>query len=216
MRTRSQVTALFISKPQLTLSALLGHNGAGKTTTMSILVGLIPPSSGSALIDGYDIGTELSRARQSLGLCPQFDILFDQLTVEEHIYFFSRLKGSTMSLLRNIRHLNITIHINTDAKDEINQFVKDLDLEPKRKSLAGTLSGGQKRALSVGIALCGGSKVVVLDEPTSGMDPFKRRHTWELLLRYKMGRTILLTTHFMDEADLLCDRIAILADGKLR
>ena len=83
----------------LTRSALLGHNGAGKTTTRSIRVGLIPPSSGSALIDGYDIGTELSRARQSLGLCPQFDILFDQLTVEEHIYFFSRLKGSTMSKL---------------------------------------------------------------------------------------------------------------------
>ena len=76
--------------------ALLGHNGAGKTTTMSILVGLIPPSSGSAIINGYDIATELSGARQSLGLCPQFDILFDQLTVEEHIYFFSRLKGSTL------------------------------------------------------------------------------------------------------------------------
>ena len=103
-----------------------------------------------------------------------------------------------------------------DAKQEIDTFVKDLDLEPKRRSLAGTLSGGQKRALSVGIAFCGGSKVVVLDEPTSGMDPFKRRHTWDILLRYKSSRTILLTTHFMDEADLLCDRIAILAEGRLR
>ena len=94
--------------------------------------------------------------------------------------------------------------------------MKDLDLEPKRKSLAGTLSGGQKRALSVGIAFCGGSQVVILDEPTSGMDPFKRRHTWEILLKYKQGRTILLTTHFMDEADLLCERIAILTAGRLR
>ena len=93
--------------------------------------------------------------------------------------------------------------------------MKDLDLEPKRKSLAGTLSGGQKRALSVGIALCGGSKVVVLDEPTSGMDPFKRRHTWELLLRYKMGRTI-LCSHLLADVQDVCDRIAILADGKLR
>ena len=94
--------------------------------------------------------------------------------------------------------------------------MKDLDLEPKRRALAGTLSGGQKRALSVGIAFCGGSQVVILDEPTSGMDPFKRRHTWEVLMKYKRGRTILLTTHFMDEADLLCERIAILAAGRLR
>ena len=103
-----------------------------------------------------------------------------------------------------------------DIKREIDTFVKDLDLEPKRGAYAGTLSGGQKRALSCGIALIGGSKVVILDEPTSGMDPFKRRHTWDLLIKHKRGRTILLTTHFMDEADLLCDRIAIMADGKVK
>eukprot|EP00042_Codosiga_hollandica_P059065 m.900658 g.900658 ORF g.900658 m.900658 type:complete len:796 (-) comp60047_c0_seq2:2027-4414(-) len=181
------------------ITALLGHNGAGKTTTMSMLVGMFPPSSGTALINDYDVVTESDGARTSLGLCPQFDILFDMLTVEEHIFFFSQLKGGE-----------------TDVKAEIDQFVKDLDLEPKRKAFAGTLSGGQKRALSCGIAFCGGSRVVILDEPTSGMDPFKRRQTWEVLLKYKKGRTILLTTHFMDEADLLCERIAILSDGRLR
>ncbi len=77
------------------ITALLGHNGAGKTTTMSMLVGLFPPTSGTATINGFNVVTESQAARRSLGLCPQFDILFDQLTIEEHIYFFSRLKGST-------------------------------------------------------------------------------------------------------------------------
>ena len=80
------------------ITALLGHNGAGKTTTMSMLVGLIAPTSGTAYIDGYDVVTESGAARQSLGLCPQFDILFDMLTVEEHFYFFSRLKGATTGM----------------------------------------------------------------------------------------------------------------------
>jgi ATP-binding cassette subfamily A (ABC1) protein 3 len=144
------------------ITVLLGHNGAGKTTTMSMLVGMFPPTSGSASINGYDVVTELDAARSSLGLCPQFDILFDLLTVEEHLYFFSKLKGVG----------------DKDIKKEIDTFVKDLDLEPKRFSQSQTLSGGQKRALSVGVALVGGSRVVILDEPTSGMDPYKRRHTW--------------------------------------
>ena len=106
------------------------------------------------------------------------------MTVREHLYFFGRLKGMSGAPL----------------KKEIDSYLKDLDLEPKGASFSKTLSGGQKRALSVGIALIGGSETVILDEPTSGMDPEKRRHTWDLLLKHKKGRTILLTTHFMDEA----------------
>eukprot|EP00042_Codosiga_hollandica_P058831 m.893246 g.893246 ORF g.893246 m.893246 type:complete len:1835 (+) comp59976_c0_seq1:204-5708(+) len=181
------------------ITALLGHNGAGKTTTMSMLVGLYAPTAGTAFIGDSNIVTDSLRARQSLGLCPQFDVLFETLTVEEHLYFFAQLKGATENLAQ-----------------EVDQYVKDLDLEAKRHAFAGTLSGGQKRALSCAIALCGGSKYVILDEPTSGMDPFKRRQTWDVLLKHKKGRTILLTTHFMDEADVLCERIAILSDGKLR
>lgn len=181
------------------VTVLLGHNGAGKTTTMSVMVGLYAPTSGSVTIGGHDVTTERSAARQSLGLCPQFDILFATLTVEENLQFFGRLKGLSGEELHS----------------QVDSYIKDMDLEPKRRSASKTLSGGQKRALSVGIAFIGDSEVVILDEPTSGMDPQKRRHTWDVIINYKKGRTILLTTHFLDEADLLGDRIAILSEGRL-
>ncbi|KAF0293021.1 ATP-binding cassette sub-family A member 3 [Amphibalanus amphitrite] len=181
------------------ITALLGHNGAGKTTTMSVLVGLFPASSGTALINGYDIRTEVDEVRASLGICPQHDVLFDELTVAEHIRFFCTLKG-----------------YDGDYREEIDNMLNILQLEDKRNAQSHTLSGGMKRKLSVGIALCGDSKVVLLDEPTSGMDPSARRSTWDLLQRERAGRTMLLTTHFMEEADLLGDRIAIMADGQLQ
>ena len=128
--------------------------------------------------------------RGSLGLCPQFDVLFDELTVEEHLDFFCKLKGYPSHLVRA----------------ETDRMVKALQLENKRKAMSSTLSGGMKRKLSVGIALCGESKV----------DPSARRSTWDLLQTEKVGRTILLTTHFMEEADLLGDRIAIMANGQIQ
>ncbi|XP_063839916.1 phospholipid-transporting ATPase ABCA3-like isoform X2 [Scylla paramamosain] len=179
------------------ITVLLGHNGAGKTTTMSMLTGLFPPTSGTALVGGHDIVTEMDEVRLSLGLCPQHDILFDDLTVSEHIIFFSKLKGMSGEA----------------AEEEVRIMVKKLKLEDKKDALARTLSGGMKRKLSVGIALCGGSRVVFMDEPTSGMDPGARRLIWDLLQQERTGRTILLTTHFMEEADLLGDRIAIMANG---
>ncbi|XP_038108176.1 ATP-binding cassette sub-family A member 3 [Culex quinquefasciatus] len=182
------------------ITVLLGHNGAGKTTTMSMLTGLFAPTSGTAIINGYDITTDMEAVRGSLGLCPQHNVLFDELTVSEHIEFFARLKGVT----------------GKGVKAEIEHFVKILELEDKIHKESRTLSGGMKRKLSVGIALCGGSKVVLCDEPTSGMDPSARRALWDLLIREKKGRTILLSTHFMDEADILGDRIAIMADGELK
>ncbi|XP_030830907.1 ATP-binding cassette transporter subfamily A isoform X1 [Strongylocentrotus purpuratus] len=182
------------------ITALLGHNGAGKTTTMSILTGLYTPSSGKALVNGHSILDDMEGVRQSLGLCPQHNVLFDRLTVKEHLKFFIRLKGKS----------------GPDADAEINQMIEDLQLVDKTNTLSTKLSGGMKRKLSCAIALIGGSEIVILDEPTSGMDPYARRATWDLLLKYKAGRTMVLTTHFMDEADLLGDRIAIMADGQLR
>ncbi|XP_068200893.1 phospholipid-transporting ATPase ABCA3-like isoform X1 [Palaemon carinicauda] len=182
------------------ITVLLGHNGAGKTTLMSMLTGLFPPTSGTAKVGGYDIVTEMENVRSSLGLCPQHDVLFDELTVAEHIIFFSRLKGFPSE----------------KAKSEVSHMVKKLKLEEKVDSMAKTLSGGMKRKLSVGIALCAGSHVVFLDEPTSGMDPGARRLIWDLLQEERAGRTILLTTHFMEEADLLGDRIAIMANGVIQ
>ncbi|XP_028284635.1 ATP-binding cassette sub-family A member 1 isoform X2 [Parambassis ranga] len=181
------------------ITSFLGHNGAGKTTTMSILTGLFPPTSGTALINGYDIRTDIDRIRKYLGMCPQHNVLFNELTVEEHIYFYARLKGLNRS----------------EVKIEMDQMIKDVGLPHKRKELAKNLSGGMQRKLSVAIAFVGGSKIVILDEPTAGVDPYARRGIWELLLKYKQGRTIILSTHHMDEADILGDRIAIISHGKM-
>eukprot|EP00058_Branchiostoma_floridae_P010060 XP_002595548.1 hypothetical protein BRAFLDRAFT_117471 [Branchiostoma floridae] len=124
------------------ITALLGHNGAGKTTTMSMLTGLFPPSGGTALVNGYDIRYNMPSIRQSLGLCPQHDILYDDLTVEEHLYFFAKLKG----------------HPHDKVQAEINQMIAAMKLEDKRHVRTSALSGGMKRKLSVGIALCANSK----------------------------------------------------------
>ncbi|XP_028271340.1 LOW QUALITY PROTEIN: ATP-binding cassette sub-family A member 1-like [Parambassis ranga] len=181
------------------ITSFLGHNGAGKTTTMSILTGLFPPTSGTAYILGRDIRTELSAIRQSLGVCPQHNVLFSMLTVEEHIWFYARLKGLSEE----------------QVKGEIEQILQDTGLPHKRSSRTSTLSGGMQRKLSVALAFVGGSKVVILDEPTAGVDPYARRGIWDLLLKYRQGRTIILSTHHMDEADILGDRIAIISHGKL-
>ncbi|KAF7649373.1 hypothetical protein LDENG_00142250 [Lucifuga dentata] len=181
------------------ITSFLGHNGAGKTTTMSILTGLFPPTSGTAYIMGRDIQSELSTIRQSLGICPQHNVLFSMLTVEEHIWFYARLKGLPEE----------------QVKSETEQILQDTGLPHKRKSRTSMLSGGMQRKLSVALAFVGGSKVVILDEPTAGVDPYARRGIWDLLLKYRQGRTIILSTHHMDEADILGDRIAIISHGKL-
>ncbi|EEC08268.1 hypothetical protein IscW_ISCW018772, partial [Ixodes scapularis] len=182
------------------ITSFLGHNGAGKTTTMSILTGLFPPTSGYALIYGRDIRTEMDVIRQNMGMCPQHNVLFDELTVEEHLWFYARLKQTPDS----------------NIKDETDKIIQDLSLPLKRHSKVDCLSGGMKRKLSVAIAFVGGSHVVILDEPTAGVDPYSRRAIWDLILKYKKERTILLSTHHMDEADVLGDRIAVISHGQLR
>eukprot|EP00038_Savillea_parva_P006028 m.161240 g.161240 ORF g.161240 m.161240 type:complete len:1789 (+) comp12053_c0_seq1:172-5538(+) len=179
------------------ITALLGHNGAGKTTTMSMITGLFPPTSGTAIVNGCDVTTDVKGVQRSLGICPQHDVLFDTLTVEEHLRFFCRLKGVPSSRVQG----------------EVDDMLTSLQLQDKRHAQSKTLSGGQKRRLSTGMAFVGGSEVVILDEPTSGMDPSARRATWELIKKYTANRTILLSTHFMDEADILGDRIAIMSEG---
>ena len=181
------------------ITAFLGHNGAGKTTTMNMLTGMIGTSSGDAFINGYSIATDMDMVRQSVGLCPQFDILYPHMTVREHLQFYC--------ILKNVSRNEIETHVN--------EMLVDVQLQGKEQFLAKELSGGMRRKLSVAIALIGDSKVVFLDEPTAGMDPYARRATWELLLKNKNKRTILLTTHLMDEADLLGDRIAIVHSGRL-
>lgn len=173
------------------ITVLLGQNGAGKSTTISMLTGMLQSTSGTALINGHNIRTETEKARSSFGLCPQNSILFDELTVREHILFYAKLKGLSSS----------------GAQQEVKKYTELLNLKPAKKSK--DLSGGMKRKLSLAIALCGGSKFVLCDEPSSGLDPTARRELWQVLQNEKKYRTILLTTHYMDEADILGDRIAM-------
>ncbi len=182
------------------ISVLLGHNGAGKSTTISMITGLtVADEGGNVFINGKDIKEETEEARSVLGYCPQHNLLFNDLTVQEHLEFFSKLK----------RNYN---------QEEIDNMLELINLADKKNAKASTLSGGMKRKLSVAIAFIGGSKIVILDEPSSGMDPQARHSTWSLLQKFKKERsvTILLTTHFMDEADFLGDRIAIMSKGELR
>ncbi|XP_073907052.1 retinal-specific phospholipid-transporting ATPase ABCA4 isoform X1 [Castor canadensis] len=197
--SRPAVDHLNITFYENQITAFLGHNGAGKTTTLSILTGLLPPTAGTVLIGGKDIETNLDEVRQSLGMCPQHNVLFHHLTVAEHILFYTQLKGKSWE----------------EAQLEMESMLEDSGLHHKRNEEAQDLSGGMQRKLSVALAFAGDCKVVVLDEPTSGVDPYSRRSIWDLLLKYRSGRTIIMSTHHMDEADLLGDRIAIISQGRL-
>ncbi|XP_035696779.1 ATP-binding cassette sub-family A member 5-like [Branchiostoma floridae] len=184
------------------ITALLGHNGAGKTTLVNALTGLLPPTSGTATIFGHHVTkpNEMQGIRRMTGLCPQQNILFDKLTAREHLRFFAGVKGIPEELV--------------DSETE--KLLREIDLEKQADVHSVNLSGGQKRKLCVGIAMIGDPKVIFLDEPTSGMDPYSRRHIWTLLKRKRQGKVIVLTTHFMDEADILADRKAIISKGTLR
>lgn len=182
--------------------ALLGHNGAGKTTTISMLTGLTPPTEGNAKVYGYRISDEMAPIHKLLGLCPQHDILFDLLTTGEHIDFFTQLKGGS----------------EMEVDRQRNEILQAFELADKEDHFVYGLSGGMKRKLCVAIALAGDARFVVLDEPTAGLDPAARRRLWQALIGLKtvpVKRTILLTTHYMDEAEALGDRIAIMKDGQI-
>jgi len=141
----------------------------------------------------------MSQVRNFLGVCPQHDILFDLLTPEEHLDIFCDFKGVPRK----------------DKKEEIKKMLIDVDVFGNKDTEAKNLSGGNRRKLSVAIALIGGSKLVLLDEPTAGMDLSARRKLWNMLKNYKNNRIIILTTHYMDEADILGDRIGIMTGGQL-
>ncbi|KAL4460035.1 hypothetical protein ABPG74_003561 [Tetrahymena malaccensis] len=178
---------------------LLGHNGAGKTTTISLLTGLLEKTSGSIKIFGEELEADLDQARQEMGLCTQKDVLYDDMTVTEHLEFIASIKGMQGNQL----------------KKEVEYIISQVGLQAEREKLANNLSGGNKRKLSLGMALTGGSKIIFLDEPTSGMDPVSRQQIWKILEKQRHKRAIILTTHHLDEAERLADRIAIMSKGQL-
>ncbi|CAG2112272.1 unnamed protein product, partial [Medioppia subpectinata] len=182
------------------ITVLLGHNGAGKTTTMNMITGIFPPTSGTAYIDGYDIRQQTRKARRSLGLCPQENILYSELDVSQHLKLYAVLKGYPWA----------------QVNSEVQKITALVDLTDKANTMSNDLSGGMKRKLSLGIAMIGNTEILILDEPTSGMDPEARRHMWDVLQNIRSERTILLTTHYMEEADALADRIAIMSEGEVK
>ena len=182
--------------------ALLGHNGAGKTTLISMLTGLYEATEGSAFYDGYDIldSNNMDKFRTILGICPQHDVLFDDLTIREHLEMFCIFKGFSSD--------------NFDS--EINKTLHDFELDNIQNITAKNLSAGQRRKLSIAISLIGGSKVIFLDEPSSGMDITSRRNLWDILKRQSEQKIIILTTHYMEEASVLGKRIGIINAGKMK
>ncbi len=174
---------------------LLGPNGAGKTTTIEICEGLTEPDEGTVELLGLNWKTGAKELRQRIGIQLQETQFPDKLTVEE-----------TLRLFRSFFHRGLSV----------DESIRTAQLEEKRRSRVGGLSGGQKQRLAMATALVGDPELLFLDEPTTGLDPQARRHLWDLVEGLKLaGRTIILTTHYMDEAERLCDRVAIMDHGRV-
>ncbi|MGA3294082.1 MAG: ATP-binding cassette domain-containing protein [Candidatus Acidiferrales bacterium] len=180
---------------------LLGPNGAGKTTLIRMMTTLTPPTSGTARIGGCDIRSDPNGVRNTLGVIPQAFTSDPELTAKENIAIHAKLYGVPAA--------------KRDAL--IDQLLESVELLKFRDALVGTFSGGMRRRLEIARGLVHSPKIMFLDEPTTGLDPVSRTHVWEMIrsLRDRSELTILLTTHYMDEADKLCDRIAIVDHGKL-
>ncbi len=182
--------------------ALLGHNGAGKTTLINMLCGMYDATSGEVFYDGKNIldSIQMDEFRTKLGICPQHDVLFEDLTIREHLSMFATFKGVD----------------NENLNKEVEITLKDFQLNEMQNIIAKDLSAGQRRKLSIAISLVGGSEVIFLDEPSSGMDITSRRGLWEILKRITEKRIIILTTHYMEEASVLGNRIGIMHLGELK
>lgn len=180
---------------------LLGPNGAGKSTSINMMVGLLEPTFGAALIGGYDIRTDMAAIYTLMGVCPQHDLLWETLTGREHLLFYGRLKGLQ----------------GKDLLDAVEAGLRSVNLwnSGVADKQARQYSGGMKRRLSVAISFVGNPLVVYLDEPSTGLDPASRRNLWDVVKSSKRDRAIVLTTHSMEEAEMLCDRLGIFVDGQL-
>ena len=174
---------------------LLGPNGAGKTTTIEILEGLLAPTGGEVVVLGRRWGRDDQAIRERMGVCLQQTVLSEKLLVDETVQLFR-------SFYRRGR--------------PVEAVIREVELTEKARARVGTLSGGQKQRLAVACALVGDPELIFLDEPTTGLDPQSRRQVWDIVNAFKAGgRTVLLTTHYMDEAERLCDRVAIVDHGRV-
>ncbi|CAK0911427.1 unnamed protein product, partial [Prorocentrum cordatum] len=201
-RTIAAVDGVSLSMYPGEIYVLLGHNGAGKTTSISCLTGLIRPTAGNATLFGNPLWAFLqtTEGRKQVGICPQHNVLWTELTCMEHATLFGAFRGLSHAI----------------AQSSSVDILAQCGLSAKGGAQAKALSGGMKRKLCLALALVGEPRICFLDEPTSGMDPTARRDTWDLLRRQKEGRIMVLTTHYMDEADILGDRIGIMAKGQMQ
>ncbi len=182
------------------LFALLGPNGAGKTTTIKVLCGLLDPTTGSARVGGLDVQSQMGKIKKIIGVCPQESSVFPYLTGKENIELFGELHGLTKAAL----------------KERVSAIIGKLFLEDHAGRLAQKYSGGLSKRVSIAMALVNDPTILFLDEPTAAMDPQSRRAIWEYLKELKArGKTIVLTTHYMEEAEHLADRIGIIDRGRL-
>ncbi len=182
------------------LFGFLGPNGAGKTTTINILSGILKPTKGTAIIDGYDVRKNLKEIKALIGVCPQEAAVFKFLNARENIELFGNLHGIHKKVL----------------EERTNTFLDSLDLAEASKRKTKGYSGGMLRKLNLIVALISDPKIAFLDEPTVGMDPRARRKTWEFIGSLKnKNKTIVLTTHYIEEAEKLSDRVGVIDNGKL-
>lgn len=182
------------------LFGLLGPNGAGKTTVIKILVGLLTPTSGTVFIGEYDIRKKMNKVRKMIGVTPQEPALYPFLTGRENIELFGNLHGMSKDEIKQ----------NTD------ELLVKLGMEESSDRRAGKYSGGMIRRISLAMSLVNKPEVAFLDEPTVGMDPQSRRAVWEFIKELKLRKkTVILTTHYIEEAEALCDRVGIIDNGKL-
>ncbi|KAG9459217.1 hypothetical protein H6P81_003725 [Aristolochia fimbriata] len=196
------VRGLSLAVPYGECLGILGPNGAGKTSFINMMTGISAPSSGAAFVCGLDIETQMNKVYSSIGVCPQHDLIWETLTGREHLLFYGRLK--------NLEGLSLTQAVE-EALRSVHLFDKGI-----ADKAAGTYSGGMKRRLSVAISLIGSPRVVYMDEPSTGLDPASRNNLWKVVKQAKKGKAIILTTHSMEEAEILCDRIGIFVDGQLQ
>ncbi|WP_010289789.1 ABC transporter ATP-binding protein [Kurthia massiliensis] len=182
------------------LFGLLGVNGAGKTTLIHMLCGLIAPTSGNATILGYDMKRQRERIQPHIAVAPQELAIAPNLTVEENLMLMANIYGFSK----------------TDAAQRVQRVMTQLSLTPFVKQRAKTLSGGWQRRLSIAMALLTSPKILFLDEPTLGLDILGRRELWHMIEQLKHHTTIILTTHYLEEAEALCDRICVMKDGDMK
>lgn len=179
---------------------IMGHNGAGKSTLVNVISGMTRPTKGTAKLYQHTITEDMDSIRSKLGVVFQYDVLWDELTGFEHLWLFSQIK-----------RIN-----STNFKQMSEDRLKDVGLAKAGTLAVGQYSGGMRRRMSVALSTIGDPKIILMDEPTTGMDPVSKKAVWDLIQRVKGGRVMILTTHAMEEAELLSDKLAVLEEGVLK